>query len=324
MKATISPRATMSSSLNLTRPTWTSLESNDILVAIIAANVKIAPVRALIDLLVDSPEEVAKAKAAKSTHSPATTSTSETPPLPLANFVSDALKKTMATPQVKKLAKQHKGFVKGIRVSRAWTEWRGRAHERVIIRSLARVPTTLFWWVMWREFLRADELCSVGEAEAGRANGVGELVEEGGVAIEEAEDGDGEAEELLSVRDDLLRHVREEVDATTIAGVVLAELCPVARGIEPTLKDLGQDASDLRRGRPMKWSSFAYANGGVDQWTRSEIHGIDAIYIHVKGVAVADGGVEVVGVGDGEGEVNGGRVPKVNGRPSSGCLWWRS
>ncbi|KAL2330553.1 hypothetical protein Fmac_018134 [Flemingia macrophylla] len=72
-------------------------------------NSETAPVKAPIGLLVDSPEEVAeaKAKAAKSVPSPAVVSTSVTPPLPLAKFVSNALTKTLATSQVKKLAKQH-------------------------------------------------------------------------------------------------------------------------------------------------------------------------------------------------------------------------
>ncbi|KAL2324075.1 hypothetical protein Fmac_023133 [Flemingia macrophylla] len=81
-----------------------------ILAAIVVADGETAPVGAPIGLLVDSPEEVAeaKAKAAKSAPSPAAASTPATPPPPPAKSVSDAPTKTVATPQAKKLAKQHK------------------------------------------------------------------------------------------------------------------------------------------------------------------------------------------------------------------------
>ena len=56
-------------------------------------------------------------------------------------------------------------------------------------------------------FEGVQELCGVGEAEAGEGGParVGELVEERGVAAEEAEDRDSEAEKLLPVGDGLRR-----------------------------------------------------------------------------------------------------------------------
>ncbi|TKY50820.1 Dihydrolipoyllysine-residue acetyltransferase component [Spatholobus suberectus] len=84
-----------------------------ILAAIVVADGETAPVGAPIGLLVDSPEEIAeakaKAKAANSDPSPAATPASPPPPPPApAKSVSDGPKKTVATPQAKKLAKQHK------------------------------------------------------------------------------------------------------------------------------------------------------------------------------------------------------------------------
>ncbi|KOM36333.1 hypothetical protein LR48_Vigan02g248300 [Vigna angularis] len=92
-----------------------------ILAAIVVADGETAPVGAAIGLLVDSPEEVAeaKAKAAQSASSPATPSaaapsaaapeiTPPPPPPPPAKSVTDGPRKTVATPQAKKLAKQHK------------------------------------------------------------------------------------------------------------------------------------------------------------------------------------------------------------------------
>ncbi|QCE08633.1 pyruvate dehydrogenase E2 component [Vigna unguiculata] len=90
-----------------------------ILAAIVVPDGETAPVGAPIGLLVDSPEEVAeaKAKAAKSAPSPAAPAAaapapaapeSTPPPTPPAKSVSDGPRKTVATPQAKKLAKQHK------------------------------------------------------------------------------------------------------------------------------------------------------------------------------------------------------------------------
>lgn len=83
-----------------------------ILAAIVVPDGETAPVGAPIGLLVDSPDEVAeaKAKAAKSASpsSPAPATPPPPPPLPAAKSVSDAPAKTVATPQAKKLAKQHK------------------------------------------------------------------------------------------------------------------------------------------------------------------------------------------------------------------------
>jgi len=90
-----------------------------ILAAIVVPDGETAPVGAPIGLLVDSPEEVAeaKAKAAKSAPSPAAPAAaapapaapeSTPPPTPPAKSVSDRPRKTVATPQAKKLAKQHK------------------------------------------------------------------------------------------------------------------------------------------------------------------------------------------------------------------------
>nr|KYP69107.1 Dihydrolipoyllysine-residue acetyltransferase component of pyruvate dehydrogenase complex [Cajanus cajan] len=88
-----------------------------ILAAIVVADGETAPVGAPIGLLVDSPEEVAeaKAKAANSAPSPAPAAAPSAPatpppppPSPPAKSVSDAPTKTVATPQAKKLAKQHK------------------------------------------------------------------------------------------------------------------------------------------------------------------------------------------------------------------------
>ncbi|KAH1035619.1 hypothetical protein GYH30_055550 [Glycine max] len=89
-----------------------------ILAAIVVADGETAPVGAPIGLLADSPEEVAeaKAKAAKSvpSGSPAPASPSDPspatppPPPPPAKSVSEGPAKIVATPQAKKLAKQHK------------------------------------------------------------------------------------------------------------------------------------------------------------------------------------------------------------------------
>jgi len=85
-----------------------------ILAAIVVADGETAPVGAPIGLLVDSPEEVAeaKAKAAKSAPSPASPAAAAPatppPPPPPAKSVSEGPRKIVATPQAKKLAKQHK------------------------------------------------------------------------------------------------------------------------------------------------------------------------------------------------------------------------
>ncbi|CAJ1977555.1 unnamed protein product [Sphenostylis stenocarpa] len=93
-----------------------------ILAAIVVADGETAPVGAPIGLLVDSPEEVAeaKAKAAKSAPSPAAPAAAPAatpaaaapatppPPPPPEKSASDGPRKTVATPQAKKLAKQHK------------------------------------------------------------------------------------------------------------------------------------------------------------------------------------------------------------------------
>ncbi|ESW14894.1 hypothetical protein PHAVU_007G026300 [Phaseolus vulgaris] len=88
-----------------------------ILAAIVVSDGETAPVGAAIGLLVDSPEEVAeaKAKAAKSAPSPAApvapaaaAPATPPPPPPPAKSVSEGPRKTVATPQAKKLAKQHK------------------------------------------------------------------------------------------------------------------------------------------------------------------------------------------------------------------------
>lgn len=69
------------------------------------------------------------------------------------------------------------------------------------------------------EFLGVEEECGVGEAEAGEGGParVGELVEEGGVAAEEAEDGDGQAEKFLPVGDGLRG---EEAGGGAVHGVL--------------------------------------------------------------------------------------------------------
>ncbi|XP_027365768.1 dihydrolipoyllysine-residue acetyltransferase component 4 of pyruvate dehydrogenase complex, chloroplastic-like [Abrus precatorius] len=82
-----------------------------ILAAIVVSEGQTAPVGAPIGLLAETPEEVAeaKAKAAKSGPSPPPKSPNLPPPSPPpAKPVSDASSKTVATPQAKKLAKQHK------------------------------------------------------------------------------------------------------------------------------------------------------------------------------------------------------------------------
>ncbi|KAK7390852.1 hypothetical protein VNO78_18989 [Psophocarpus tetragonolobus] len=83
-----------------------------ILAAIVVSDGQTAPVGAPIGLLVDSPDELAeaKAKAAKSAPSPAPSSPPPPtpPPPPPPQSVSHTPTKTVATPQAKKLAKQHK------------------------------------------------------------------------------------------------------------------------------------------------------------------------------------------------------------------------
>lgn len=102
-----------------------------ILAAIVVAEGETAPVGAPIGLLAETEEEVAEAKAkaaSKSASSPAAAAVSPSPPPPTSSPApaisqpsppppepaSDGPRKTVATPQAKKLAKQHKVNIESI------------------------------------------------------------------------------------------------------------------------------------------------------------------------------------------------------------------